>query len=167
MELLVEPAGILTCGAVTVRCALGRTGIQPNKREGDGATPAGTFALREIFYRPDRVRQPVSGLPIRALAPHDGWCDDPTCADYNRLVRLPHAGSHERLWRDDALYDVIVVIGYNDAPPVRGLGSAIFLHVAAPGFAPTEGCVAVSLKELEPILAACNAAATIRIMPPD
>lgn len=166
MELLVEPAGILICGAVTVRCALGRAGIEPSKREGDGATPAGIFPLREIFYRPDRVARPISSLPVRPLAPHDGWCDDPACADYNRLVRLPHSGSHERLWRDDALYDIVAVIGYNDSPPVRGLGSAIFLHVASDDFAPTEGCVAVALTELRPILAACDAAATLRIMPP-
>jgi len=166
VELLVEPTGFLICGAVRLRCALGRAGIQQNKREGDGATPAGRFHLRQIFYRADRVVPPVSGLPTRALTPEDGWCDDPSCADYNRLVRLPHAGSHERLWRDDALYDLIAVIGYNDAPPIRGLGSAIFLHVAAPDFAPTEGCVAVTLADLQPVLAACDAAAGIRIVAP-
>jgi L,D-peptidoglycan transpeptidase YkuD (ErfK/YbiS/YcfS/YnhG family) len=170
MQLLVEPTalstGLLTCGAITVRCALGRSGVQTNKREGDGATPAGTYPLRAIHYRPDRVQRPLSGLPVHALSPDDGWCDDPGCADYNKLVPLPHAGSHERMWRDDALYDLVVVIGYNDAPPVRGLGSAIFLHLASAGFTPTAGCVAVAADELLPILAACDAAATIRIIAP-
>jgi L,D-peptidoglycan transpeptidase YkuD (ErfK/YbiS/YcfS/YnhG family) len=166
VELLVEPAGVLVCGAVSVRCALGRAGVHLDKHEGDGVTPAGVFPLREILYRADRVRRPLSGLPVRALEQHDGWCDDPACADYNRLVQLPHPGSHERLWRDDALYDIVVVIGYNDAPPVRGLGSAIFLHVAAMDFAPTEGCVALAADELPQVLAACDAGATIRIRAP-
>jgi L,D-peptidoglycan transpeptidase YkuD (ErfK/YbiS/YcfS/YnhG family) len=167
MELLVEPAGILTCGALRLRCALGRAGVRTNKQEGDGATPAGVYPLREIHYRADRVPRPLSGLPVHPLASHDGWCDDPACADYNRLVRLPHPGSHERLWRDDALYDIVVAIGYNDAPPVRGLGSAIFLHVAAADYAPTEGCVALPVDELQQVLAACDAATTIRIIPPN
>ena len=163
MELHVRPSGSLTCGVVTARCALGRSGIRANKHEGDGATPAGVFTLRHIYYRADRATRPISGLAVSALTPHDGWCDDPNCVDYNHRISLPHAGSHERMWRDDPLYDVLAVIGYNDAPPVRGLGSAIFLHVAAEGYALTEGCVALAREYLLAILAACDAAAAIRI----
>ncbi|MGE3870342.1 MAG: L,D-transpeptidase [Pseudorhodoplanes sp.] len=124
-------------------CALGRAGIGAAKREGDGATPAGTFTLREVLYRGDRVDAPRTALPCRAIEPDDGWCDAPDRPDYNRPVRFPFAASAERLWREDSLYDVIVVIGYNDAPPVAGAGSAIFLHVARHDLAPTEGCVAL------------------------
>ncbi|MQA67166.1 MAG: L,D-transpeptidase family protein [Alphaproteobacteria bacterium] len=124
-------------------CALGRAGISADKREGDGATPAGTFALREVLYRGDRIAAPRTALPCRPIAPDDGWCDAPDHPDYNRPVRFPFAAGAERLWREDSLYDVIIVIGYNDAPPAAGAGSAIFLHVARHGLAPTEGCVAV------------------------
>ncbi len=125
-------------------CALGAGGIRASKREGDGGTPAGTFALRRLFYRPDRMAPPASGLPVRALARNDGWCDDPAHGDYNRLVTRPFAASHEALWREDALYDLIVVIGHNDDPPQRGRGSAIFIHCATSDFSPTQGCVALA-----------------------
>lgn len=134
-------------------CAIGRGGIREDKREGDGATPAGRFPLREILYRPDRLTAPSTRLPLRALAETDGWCDDPADAAYNCRVRLPHPARCERLWRADALYDLLIVVGYNDDPAVPGQGSAIFIHVAAPGFAPTEGCVALAVPDLKDLAA--------------
>jgi len=100
------------------------------------------------------VRRPDSTLPVEPIAPTDGWCDDPSSPDYNRMVRLPHEGSSEELWRQDGLYDLIGVLGWNDAPVQRSRGSAIFLHVARPDYAPTEGCIALALGDLERILAA-------------
>ncbi|NKB49322.1 MAG: L,D-transpeptidase family protein [Alphaproteobacteria bacterium] len=129
-------------------CALGRSGVLAKKREGDGATPVGSFKLRRVFYRADRLALPQSGLPLRALTERDGWCDDPAHGDYNRLVALPFAASHEALWRDDRLYDVIIVIGHNDDPPRALLGSAIFIHCASDDYAPTEGCVALARETL-------------------
>lgn len=129
-------------------CALGRGGVSETKREGDGATPIGTFFLRQVFYRPDRLPQPASGLPVRALTRGDGWCDDPGHGDYNRLVGLPFEASHENLWREDNLYDVIVVVGHNDDPPRPGFGSAIFVHCATPDYSPTLGCVALARETL-------------------
>ena len=123
--------------------AVGRSGVKADKHEGDGATPAGTFPLVSIFYRGDRVARPASDLPVIALAPHHGWVDGPGDPNYNRLVTLPYPASAEEMWRDDGLYDALVVIGYNLDPVVPGAGSAIFLHIAAPDFAPTAGCVAV------------------------
>jgi L,D-peptidoglycan transpeptidase YkuD (ErfK/YbiS/YcfS/YnhG family) len=136
-------------------CALGRSGVvaESAKREGDGATPAGRFALRRVLWRADRGPVPATGLMAAAIGRDDGWCDDATRPEYNRMVRLPFAGSAERLWRDDALYDLVVVLGHNDAPPKPGAGSAIFLHVAAPGFRPTEGCVAMDEGDLRALLA--------------
>ncbi len=113
------------------------------KREGDGASPAGEFPLRKLYFRPDRAPIPRTGLPIEAITPDLGWCDDPRSGSYNRPVILPFAGSHERMWRGDRLYDLVIVIGCNDSPPRKGAGSAIFLHLARDGFAPTEGCVAL------------------------
>ncbi|MQX35343.1 L,D-transpeptidase family protein [Roseospira navarrensis] len=144
-------------------CALGRAGVTADKREGDGATPLGAWPLRRVFYRPDRLPTPPdvgrSRLPVDPLTSGMGWCDDPTHADYNRLIALPHPAGHETLWRDDGLYDVIVVLGHNDDPPVPGQGSAIFLHCARPdpagphGFSPTAGCVALPRPDLLDLLA--------------
>lgn len=158
MDLRVTAAlgaaeGVLHLGDHGFRCALGPAGIRHDKREGDGATPAGRFPLRRVLYRADRMGAPATGLPCTALTPADGWCDDPADPAYNRPVRLPYAGRHELLWREDRVYDVIVVIGHNDDPPVPGRGSAVFLHVARPGFAPTEGCVALALPDLLTVLA--------------
>lgn len=140
--------GTLRAGADLLACALGRSGIARDKHEGDGATPEGRFALRRILYRADRLAPPRSHLPCRAIAPEDGWCDDPAQPDYNRQIAFPFAASAERLWRDDGLYDLVVVLGHNDAPVVAGAGSAIFLHVARADMGPTEGCIALPRADL-------------------
>jgi L,D-peptidoglycan transpeptidase YkuD (ErfK/YbiS/YcfS/YnhG family) len=137
---------------LTMPCALGRGGVGAFKREGDGATPRGRFALRRIWLRPDRRPPPTSGLPSCLTETHDGWCDDPRHPRYNRPVRLPFAAGHERMWRDDGIYDVVIEIGWNDRPAIRGRGSAIFLHLARPGYTPTEGCVAVSRRDMARLL---------------
>jgi L,D-peptidoglycan transpeptidase YkuD (ErfK/YbiS/YcfS/YnhG family) len=147
-----EPALIVDTAARTMTafgdilpCLIGRSGAvaAAAKREGDGATPLGLYPIRSLWLRPDRVQPPITRLPLRWIAPDDGWSDDPADPAYNRPVRHPHAFSAERLWRDDGLYDLIVTIGYNDAPVVPGLGSAIFVHCASPEGKPTEGCVAL------------------------
>ncbi len=135
-------------GSHVWRCAVGRGGVRRDKREGDGATPAGCWPLRRVLYRADRLATPQSRLPLSTIGPQDAWCDDPSDPDYNRQVTLPFAGRHERLWREDEVYDVVAVLGHNDDPPLPGAGSAIFLHVARPDFAPTEGCVALALTDL-------------------
>jgi L,D-peptidoglycan transpeptidase YkuD (ErfK/YbiS/YcfS/YnhG family) len=149
----VAADGILTFGTGTYRAALGRGGVRADKREGDGATPIGPLPLRQVLYRPDRGAAPVCAVPVEALSPHDGWCDDPTHAAYNNRVRLPIDASAEALWRDDPLYDIIGVLGWNDAPVRPGGGSAIFLHLARGDFAPTDGCVALAASDLRRVLA--------------
>jgi len=146
--------GVLDWGAGGLRCVLGRGGVRGDKREGDGATPLGCWPLRRVLFRPDRLAAPRTILPVRALAPTDGWCDDPGDPAYNRPVALPFPASAETLWRADGLYDVIVVLGHNDDPPVPGAGSAIFLHVARPDWGPTQGCVALPRPDLLALLAA-------------
>jgi L,D-peptidoglycan transpeptidase YkuD (ErfK/YbiS/YcfS/YnhG family) len=138
-----------------VACALGREGVcaAAEKREGDGRTPAGLWPIRRLLWRPDRRPALASAIPALAIGPDDGWCDDPHAPDYNRLVRLPFPARAERLWRDDELYDVIVILGYNDDPVVPGAGSAIFLHLARPGLGPTEGCIALGAEDLDAFLA--------------
>jgi len=171
MDLIVEtlPDGTsrLVWPGGAARCALGRGHIRADKREGDGATPVGAFTLRRVLYRPDRLEAPATGLPVAPIAPRDGWCDDPAHPDYNRPVIRPFAASHEELWREDPVYDVIVILGHNDDPPVPGLGSAVFLHVAKPDFEPTAGCVALQLPDLLAVLRDCRPGDRLMVpMPP-
>ena len=154
MQALVHPDGRLVLRNEAFRAALGRSGVRVHKQEGDGATPAGLLPLRRVLYRLDRLPPPDCAVPIEPIAETDGWCDDPTHRDYNRPVRLPHEARCEDLWRQDGLYDVVGVLGWNDTPVVKGHGSAIFLHVARPDYAPTEGCVALALPDLLRMLAA-------------
>jgi L,D-peptidoglycan transpeptidase YkuD (ErfK/YbiS/YcfS/YnhG family) len=151
MELVVS-GNKLQAGERSFKCSIGRKGYATNKREGDGCTPVGTFHLREVFYRADRIPAPVTGLPIKAISRDDGWCDAPDDEKYNQHVYLPYSASHEELWREDHLYDLLVVIGYNDGPVISGAGSAIFMHLAAPEFTPTQGCVGLELPVLQDLL---------------
>jgi L,D-peptidoglycan transpeptidase YkuD (ErfK/YbiS/YcfS/YnhG family) len=166
VELIVHADGTADWNGRTMRCALGRSGIATDKREGDGATPTGVLAMRRALYRPDRGAPPVTTLACTAIAPTDGWCDDPGDAAYNMPVHLPYPGRHERLWRDDHLYDLVVVLGWNDDPPVPGRGSAIFLHLARDGYAPTEGCVALSHADLVAVLADARPGDAVRVLAP-
>ena len=154
MRALVLPHGRVILRDREFRCALGRAGFSPHKEEGDGATPIGVLPLRRVLYRADRLAPPRAAVPIEPIAPEDGWCDEPTDRQYNRRVTLPYSASHEELWRRDALYDVIGVLGWNDAPAQRNRGSAIFLHVATQDYAPTAGCIALAKPDVLALLAA-------------
>jgi L,D-peptidoglycan transpeptidase YkuD (ErfK/YbiS/YcfS/YnhG family) len=145
--------GKLCLGHLSLRCALGRGGRRPKRREGDGITPLGRWPVREVLYRADRLKRPKTGLPTRPIRPGDGWCDDPADRNYNRKVALPFPRSHEGLWRKDHLYDIVVVLGYNDRPRSRGRGSAIFMHLARPDYGPTAGCIALSRGDMLKLLA--------------
>jgi len=155
--------GVLRHGQRTFECVLGKTGIRLHKREGDGATPTGVFPLRRVLYRNDRLPQFKTNLPSTAIARDDGWCDAPDDARYNQPVKLPYPASTESLWRDDGLYDVVVVLGYNDDPAVPYAGSAIFMHVAATHGEPTAGCVALAREDLLAILESARPGAIIEV----
>ncbi len=158
-ELIVTPDGWLTAFGRPLRCALGRGGViaARDKREGDGATPAGAWPVRRVLFRADREPSPTTRLPTSPITPTDGWCDAPGDALYNQPVSLPYGASAEALWRADGIYDLIVVLGHNEAPVTPGAGSAIFLHLARPDFGPTEGCVALARDDLLAVLAAVTA----------
>lgn len=158
--------GSLRFGDLQFDCALGRSGIRREKAEGDGATPAGRFPLRSLYYRADRLARPQTTLPRHIISTEYGWCDDPASPAYNRHVRLPFAARHETLWREDELYDLIVILGHNDDPPVSGAGSCIFLHVARPDYSPTEGCVALKKRDLLTLLATIGRETFIHIHAP-
>lgn len=164
--ITVSPQGWVDWGDGPVACALGHGGVRTDKREGDGATPVGSFPLRRVLYRPDRVGRPATALDCAPIGADDGWCDDPADRLYNRPVTLPYPARAERMWREDGVYDVVVVLGHNDDPPVPGLGSAVFMHVARPGYTPTEGCVALALPDLLRLLEACGPGTRLVVTPP-
>ncbi len=147
-------------------CAIGKGGfVTPEaKTEGDGGTPTGTYPLRACFYRADRVQKPKFPLPTYEVTPAFGWCDDPNHPEYNRPVVLPFDARHEELWRTDACYDIVVIIGYNDQPVAPGKGSAIFFHLTdGKQYKPTEGCVAVSQEHMQEILAGVTLTSQIKL----
>lgn len=155
--------GIVKLGSLAAPCALGRSGRRASKREGDGATPIGRWRLLQVLYRPDRVRRPATGLAVARIRRNDGWCDAPADRNYNRPVRHPYPASAEELWRTDGLYDIVVVLSHNVTPRIRGAGSAIFMHVAQPGYAPTAGCIALKREHLRRLLARLQAGAAMRV----
>ena len=146
------------------RCVIGKTGTLTKKLEGDGATPAGVFPLKRVLYRPDRMDIPETRLPVFALSPNDGWCDDPTHEDYNKPIKLPHDGSHEKLLRNDSIYNIIVVLDYNTSPVIPFMGSAIFIHFAEPSFKSTKGCIALKDGDLLEILKTCSTETQLNVM---
>jgi L,D-peptidoglycan transpeptidase YkuD (ErfK/YbiS/YcfS/YnhG family) len=155
--------GILAAGNLRFPCALGRSGCKSLKREGDGATPMGRFRLQRAYFRADRLARPRSPLPLRPTRVEDGWCDAPGNRNYNRPVSRPYPASTERMWREDQLYDIVVVLGYNDAPRIQGRGSAIFLHVARGALEPTEGCIALRTNDLRKLLPLLGPGTVLRI----
>ena len=144
--------GWLIAGTLALPVALGRGGIKANKHEGDGATPRGRFRLKRLWWRADRHARPRTQLPVRRILNNDGWCEDPHDRRYNRRIAVPKNSKADRLSRQDALYDFIIELDHNTRPRIAGRGSAVFIHVARPGFAPTAGCVALAMPALRRLL---------------
>jgi L,D-peptidoglycan transpeptidase YkuD (ErfK/YbiS/YcfS/YnhG family) len=155
--------GWLLAGQLTVPVALGRAGIKADKREGDGGTPRGRFRPLRLWWRADRLPQPRTLLPIRRIGPHDAWCEDPRDRRYNQPFRRSANEPGDRLRRADSLYDMIIEIDHNTRPRVAGRGSAVFIHVARPGFGHTAGCVALRPRDLKTLLSRINSKTRITI----
>jgi L,D-peptidoglycan transpeptidase YkuD (ErfK/YbiS/YcfS/YnhG family) len=145
--------GWLSAGAFALPVALGRGGITANKREGDGGTPRGTFRLKRLWGRAERHPRPPTRLPARRITQTDGWCEDPADRHYNQPVKRAPDSNADRLARVDNLYDFIIEIDHNTRPRIKGRGSAVFIHAARDGFAPTAGCVALDIAALRHLLA--------------
>ncbi|PHR60646.1 MAG: hypothetical protein COA43_05720 [Robiginitomaculum sp.] len=155
----------LKIDGVVYPCAIGKNGYiaEIEGREGDGKTPLGQYAVRYGFYREDRVDLPMCSLVMHVTQADDGWCDASDNSAYNLPVRLPYPASTEALYRDSHVYDIVLVLGHNDSPPIPDMGSAIFIHVARDGYAPTQGCVAVSIKDMLEILPKLSKTSVIEI----
>lgn len=175
MDIIVETTsdtattGTLVMDGKRYACTLGRSGViaPADKAEGDGKTPLGTYPLRQLLYRADRLPAPETGLPVEELTPDTGWCEDPAHDDYNTKVTLPHGAKDvDHMSREDYVYDLVVPLGYNDDPPVKGKGSAIFMHVARHERTPTAGCVGLALEDLVEVLKKCDATTRLTVLPP-
>ena len=146
-----------------LRCSVGKRGISIKKREGDKKTPKGEFKLKYILYRKDRIFKLKTKLKKIVINKKMGWCDDPNSAEYNKIIIYPHKFSTEKLWRKENIYDIIIVIDYNLNPVIKNKGSAIFLHIAKKKYKPTNGCIAVSKKNIKLIVSKINKKTKLKI----
>ena len=134
------------------KCSIGNGGFSRKKKEGDGCTPVGVFKITDIFYRGDKIKKLSTHYDLKKILPSDGWCDDPNHKLYNTKIEFPFSHSAEQLFRQDDLYDIVCVTNHNQNPIIPGAGSAIFIHIASPEYSATEGCVALTQKDLVEIL---------------
>jgi L,D-peptidoglycan transpeptidase YkuD (ErfK/YbiS/YcfS/YnhG family) len=161
--IIVKKSGYLHYKSIRFKCALGKTGIKKNKLEGDKSTPFGTFNILKVYYRDDKIKKIKTNLKKIKIKKNMGWCDDSTSRFYNKQIKLPNKSKHEKLFRNDNLYNVILVLDYNISPTIKNKGSAIFLHVAKNNFAPTNGCVALKQNDLLFLLSLINKNTKIKI----
>ena len=146
--IIVKNPGYLIYKNSKFRCSLGINGIKNKKKEGDGITPKGIFKLKKIYYRNDKVKNIVTKVKKIKITKDMGWCDDPKSKFYNKLIRLPSKFGHEKLYRKDDIYNLIIVLDYNMNPVTKNKGSAIFIHLAKKNYKPTQGCVGLKQNDL-------------------
>lgn len=146
--IIINKSGVLRFKNLKFKCALGKSGIGKKRTEGDNITPKGSYKLLGLFYRSDRIPNFKTILKKKKINKKLGWCDDVNNKNYNKLIKLPCNFSHEKLYRKDNVYDLVVPINYNTNKIARGKGSAIFLHVAKKNYSPTKGCIALKKKDL-------------------
>ena len=146
--IIINKSGVLKFKNLKFKCALGKCGIGKKRKEGDNITPRGSYKLLGLFYRSDRIPKFKTILKKRKINKKMAWCDDVNNKNYNKLIKLPSNFSHEKLYRKDNVYDLVVPINYNTNKIARGKGSAIFLHVAKKNYSPTKGCIALKKKDL-------------------
>jgi L,D-peptidoglycan transpeptidase YkuD (ErfK/YbiS/YcfS/YnhG family) len=150
--IIINKSGYLKYKKLKFKCALGKAGIGKKKREGDNVTPTGNFKIVKIYYRSDRVKKISSKLRLIEITKNMGWCDDPNSKNYNKLINLPSKYSHEKLFKKNNIYNVIVVLNYNMKPVIKNKGSAIFIHIAKKNYQPTQGCIALKKNDLLKLL---------------
>jgi L,D-peptidoglycan transpeptidase YkuD (ErfK/YbiS/YcfS/YnhG family) len=146
--IIINKSGYLKFKNLKFKCALGKAGVGNKKIEGDNITPKGTFGIVKIYYRSDRIKKIYSRIKLFKIKNKMGWCDDPNSKKYNQLIKLPSKYTHEKLYRQDNLYDLVIVLNYNMIPIIKNKGSAIFIHVAKKNYKKTAGCIALKKKHL-------------------
>ena len=146
--IIIKKSGYIQYKNLKFRCALGKAGIKKKEKEGDNVTPKGIFKITSMYYRPDRIKNIITAIKKIKIKKNMGWCDDPDSHFYNQQISLPNKFGHEKLYRNDSLYDLILVLNYNVNPIIKNKGSAIFIHVAKKNYKKTKGCVALKKKHL-------------------
>ena len=144
------------------KCTIGKKGISSKKKEGDLCTPKGTFSIKNLYYRSDRLLKPQTKIIIKKIKKNMGWCNDPKSNKYNSLVTVKEKIRYEKMYRKDHKYDIVVVIGYNLKKPIPYKGSAIFIHLTN-NYKPTAGCIALNKKDLLILLKLINKKTEIKI----
>ena len=150
--IIIKKSGYLEYKNLKFRCALGKAGIKKKKKEGDNITPKGTFKIIRVYYRRDKIKNITASIKKRKIKKNIGWCDDPVSNSYNKEIKLPSKFGHEKLYRKDNLYDLILVLNYNINPVIKNKGSAIFIHIAKKNYKPTAGCIALKQRDLLELL---------------
>ena len=161
--IFINKSGYLEYKDLKFKCALGKAGIKRKKIEGDNITPIGTFRINNIYYRRDHIKKIFSKFKLIEIKKNMGWCDDPKSKQYNQLIRLPNKYKHEKLYRKDNIYDLILVLNYNTRPILKNKGSAIFIHVAKKNYKKTAGCIALKKKHLIRLVEKINKKTKINI----
>jgi L,D-peptidoglycan transpeptidase YkuD (ErfK/YbiS/YcfS/YnhG family) len=146
--IIINKSGYLKYKNLKFKCALGKAGIGKKKKEGDNITPKGTYKIVNIYYRADRIKKITSKYKQIKITKNMGWCDDPKSKKYNRLIFLPCQYTHEKLYRKDNIYDLILVLNYNLRPVIKNKGSAIFIHVSRKNYKKTKGCISIRKNDL-------------------
>jgi L,D-peptidoglycan transpeptidase YkuD (ErfK/YbiS/YcfS/YnhG family) len=146
--IIINKSGYLKYKDIKFKCALGKSGIRKKRTEGDNITPKGTFKIIKIYYRKDKITKINSAFKLIEIKKNMGWCDDPESKKYNQLIKLPSKYRHEKLFRNDRIYDLIIVLNYNMSPVIKNKGSAIFIHIAKNNYNKTKGCIALKKKDL-------------------
>ena len=146
--IIVKKSGYLQYKNLKFRCALGKAGIKKKEKEGDNVTPKGIFKITSMYYRPDKIKNIITAVKKIKIKKNIGWCDDPNSHFYNQQISLPNKFGHEKLYRNDSLYDLILVLNYNVNPIIKNKGSAIFIHIAKKNYKKTKGCIALKKKHL-------------------
>jgi L,D-peptidoglycan transpeptidase YkuD (ErfK/YbiS/YcfS/YnhG family) len=146
--IIIKKTGYLQYKNLKFRCALGKAGIKKKEKEGDNVTPKGIFKITSMYYRPDRIKNIITAIKKIKIKKNIGWCDDPDSHFYNQQISLPTKFNHEKLYRNDNLYDLVLVLNYNTNPIIKNKGSAIFIHIAKKNYKKTKGCIALKKKHL-------------------
>ena len=162
--IIVKKSGQLKYKKLKFRCALGKAGVKKKIMEGDNITPKGIFKIIKIYYRPDKFKEIKTLIKKIKIRKNMGWCDDPKSRFYNQQIKLPTKYGHEKLYRNDNLYDLIAVLNYNINPIIKNKGSAIFLHIAKNSYQKTKGCIALKKKHLIEILSKIKKNTKIKII---
>ena len=146
--IIIKKTGYLQYKNLKFRCALGKAGIKKKENEGDNVTPKGIFKITSMYYRPDKIKNIITAVKKIKIKKNIGWCDDPNSHFYNQQISLPTKFDHEKLYRNDDLYDLVLVLNYNTNPIIKNKGSAIFIHIAKKNYKKTKGCIALKKKHL-------------------